>query len=88
MSLQNASTANYEEDASQSTALKQSAWKRAWLNNQGAFLVVLASVTGSSMDAIVRFLQQGGHGMHPFQVWINEKLIWDFVKQNRLYLHE
>jgi hypothetical protein len=79
MSLQNDNNSNYGEDASQSTALKQSAWTRVWLNNQGAFLVVLASVTGSSMDAIVRFLQQGGHGMHPFQVWINKNIIGDFV---------
>ena len=32
------------------------------------FLILLAEIAGSSMDAIVRFLQQGGRGMHPFQV--------------------
>jgi hypothetical protein len=68
MSLQNGNNVNYGEDTSQSTEPKQSAWKLVWLNNKGALLVVLASVTGSSMDAIVRFLQQGSHGMHPFQV--------------------
>jgi hypothetical protein len=75
MSLSNDNSASYGEDASQSTKPKQSAWKRVWLNNQGALLVVLASVTGSSMDAIVRFLQQGGHGMHPFQVCTNMNVI-------------
>ncbi|KAI4729470.1 hypothetical protein E4T49_02567 [Aureobasidium sp. EXF-10728] len=39
-----------------------------WRNNKGVLLILLAQATGSSMDAIVRFLQQGGHGMHPFQV--------------------
>lgn len=46
----------------------QSAWKSAWQNNKGIFLILLSEVAGSSMDAIVRFLQQGGHSMHPFQV--------------------
>lgn len=32
------------------------------------FLILLAEIAGSSMDAMVRFLQQGGRGMHPFQV--------------------
>ena len=43
-------------------------WKAAWTNNKGIFLIILAQGVGSTMDAIVRFLQQGGHGMHPFQV--------------------
>jgi len=43
-------------------------WKSAWTNNKGIFLIILAQGVGSTMDAIVRFLQQGGHGMHPFQV--------------------
>lgn len=42
--------------------------KTVWRNNKGVFLILLAQATGSTMDAIVRFLQQGGHGMHPFQV--------------------
>lgn len=46
----------------------KSVWRTAWLNNKGIFLIILAQAVGSSMDAIVRFLQQGGHGMHPFQV--------------------
>ncbi|KAE9382050.1 hypothetical protein N431DRAFT_539535 [Stipitochalara longipes BDJ] len=42
--------------------------KLAWTNNKGIFLIILAQGVGSTMDAIVRFLQQGGNGMHPFQV--------------------
>jgi hypothetical protein len=45
-----------------------SRWKSIWTNNKGVFLIILAQAVGSTMDAIVRFLQQGGHGMHPFQV--------------------
>jgi hypothetical protein len=45
-----------------------STWRAVWQNNKGMFLILLAEIAGSSMDAIVRFLQQGGHGMHPFQV--------------------
>lgn len=46
----------------------QSTWKRVWTNNKGMFFILISEIAGSSMDAIVRFLQQGGHGMHPFQV--------------------
>jgi len=46
------------------------AWKATWQNNKGVFLILLAEVGGSSMDAMVRFLQQGGHGMDTFQVRI------------------
>ncbi|KAG9562621.1 hypothetical protein KCU71_g7371, partial [Aureobasidium melanogenum] len=47
---------------------KSNVFKSVWRNNKGVFLILLAQATGSTMDAIVRFLQQGGHGMHPFQV--------------------
>lgn len=47
---------------------KPNVFKTVWRNNKGVFLILLAQATGSTMDAIVRFLQQGGHGMHPFQV--------------------
>lgn len=47
---------------------KPNIFKQVWRNNKGVFLILLAQATGSTMDAIVRFLQQGGHGMHPFQV--------------------
>jgi hypothetical protein len=46
----------------------QSRWKLVWTNNKGKFLIILAQGVGSTMDATVRFLQQGGNGMHPFQV--------------------
>lgn len=48
----------------------QNGAKAAWRNNKGVFLILLAQVTGSTMDAIARFLQQGkgGSGMHSFQV--------------------
>ncbi|RFU27815.1 hypothetical protein B7463_g8512, partial [Scytalidium lignicola] len=45
-----------------------SRWRTVWVANKGAFLILLSEIAGSSMDATVRFLQQGGHGMHPFQV--------------------
>lgn len=43
-------------------------WQVAFDNNKGAVLILLSCVCGSSMDAIGRFLQQGDHGMHSFQV--------------------
>lgn len=46
----------------------QSVWQSIWLDNKGAFLILCAELFGSCTDAIVRFLQQGEHGMHPFQV--------------------
>lgn len=45
-----------------------SRWRGLWQANKGALLILLSEIAGSSMDAIVRFLQQGGHGIHPFQV--------------------
>lgn len=45
-----------------------SGWWTTWENNKGMFLILISEIVGSSMDAIVRFLQQGGHGMHPLQV--------------------
>ena len=46
----------------------QRLWQSVWQNNKGMFLILLAEVAGSSVDAIARFLQQGDHGMHSFQV--------------------
>jgi hypothetical protein len=39
-------------------------------SNKGALLILCAELFGSSMDAMARFLQQGGdrRSMHPFQV--------------------
>lgn len=45
-----------------------SIWKTVWKDNKGALYIVMAQMIGSSMDAMVRFLQQGGNRMHPFQV--------------------
>ncbi|KAI4833653.1 hypothetical protein E4T44_09304 [Aureobasidium sp. EXF-8845] len=63
---------NNGEDLSRSSSnvseTKPNVFKQVWRNNKGVFLILLAQATGSTMDAIVRFLQQGGHGMHPFQV--------------------
>jgi hypothetical protein len=44
------------------------ALQRIYHNNKGVFLILLAEVVGSAMDAIARFLQLGGVSMHPFQV--------------------
>lgn len=52
----------------QDTVQSQNVWKKAWQNNKGAGLILISETFGSSADAIVRFLQEGGHGMHPFQV--------------------
>jgi hypothetical protein len=58
-----------EEFASASIEPTQSTWKTIWQNNKGMFLILISEMAGSSMDAIVRFLQQGGsNSMHPFQV--------------------
>ncbi|KAN0121931.1 hypothetical protein V8E51_000257 [Hyaloscypha variabilis] len=65
MSQQEYTTAQHEQHESTPTP---SRWKAAWTHNKGIFLIILAQGVGSTMDAIVRFLQQGGHGMHPFQV--------------------
>ncbi|KHJ31194.1 putative duf6 domain protein [Erysiphe necator] len=43
-------------------------WKRIWMNNRGAFLILIAEAFASAMDAIARYLQQGEHGMHTFQI--------------------
>ncbi|KIW06007.1 uncharacterized protein PV09_03188 [Verruconis gallopava] len=47
---------------------QEQAWKRVYRQNKGAFLILLAEAVASSMDAIVRFLQQGGRGIHPYQI--------------------
>jgi hypothetical protein len=65
MSHQDDADVQHEEHESTPSA---KAWKSIWTNNKGVFLIILAQAVGSTMDAIVRFLQQGGHGMHPFQV--------------------
>ena len=44
-------------------------WVRAYRNNKGAVLILCAEAVATSMDAIVRWLQQGEKSMHPYQVW-------------------
>jgi hypothetical protein len=46
----------------------QSTWRSTWQNNKGALLILASVVCGASMDAIARFLQQGGGGFHTLQV--------------------
>lgn len=48
--------------------ITQSKWKTVWQENKGMLLILISEIAGSSMDAIARFVQQGGHSMHPFQV--------------------
>ncbi|KFY26702.1 hypothetical protein V493_03923 [Pseudogymnoascus sp. VKM F-4281 (FW-2241)] len=55
----------HEVDATQSP---RGTWKSTWSSNKGLIFIVLAQAIASSMDAIVRFLQQGEHKMHPFQI--------------------
>lgn len=63
-----ANVSHLEDDDIPITNHNQSAWWSIWENNQGAILILLSEVCGSSMDAIARFLQQGGAGFHTFQV--------------------
>ncbi|KAI3399774.1 hypothetical protein diail_5570 [Diaporthe ilicicola] len=46
----------------------QSAWRSIWQNNKGALLILSSVVCGASMDAIARFLQQGGAGFPTLEV--------------------
>ncbi|ROV94289.1 hypothetical protein VMCG_08684 [Cytospora schulzeri] len=57
-----------DDDEISVTDHKQSVWRSIWENNQGALLILLSEVCGSSMDAIARFLQQGGAGFHTLQI--------------------
>ncbi|CCU82867.1 /hypothetical membrane protein [Blumeria hordei DH14] len=50
------------------TMRQSSNFKRLWLDNRGAVLVLCAEACGSCMDAIARYLQLGENAMHPFQV--------------------
>lgn len=63
----NASHAEHDDEIS-ATDHKQSVWRSIWKNNEGALLILISEVCGSSMDAIARFLQQGGAGFHTFQI--------------------
>jgi hypothetical protein len=69
----NAQNEDGEEFVSDGIQPSQSTWKSAWQDNKGMFLILLSEIAGSSMDAIVRFLQQGERRMHPFQVCPHRK---------------
>lgn len=43
-------------------------WQSIWENNKGALLILISELFGSSMDAMARYLQQGGARFHLFQV--------------------
>jgi hypothetical protein len=47
-------------------------------------MILVSEIAGSSMDAIVRFLQQGGNNMHPFQVRISISVLWRTKKYDPL----
>jgi hypothetical protein len=55
-------------DEQEASEPKTSVWRSAWQNNKGACLILLAEISGASMDAMARFLQQGDTKFHPFQV--------------------
>ena len=79
----------YISSAQATTTRTPSPWKVLWQSNKGMFLILLSEIAGSSMDAIVRFLQQGGQGMHPLQVRSRSyKWLWAGVDTGRLSLHE
>jgi hypothetical protein len=56
------------EDTPALAPVPLSPWRRVWQENRGMLMILISEMAGSSMDAIVRFLQQGGNNMHPFQV--------------------
>lgn len=69
MSSPNFGTTQQDECTEEDMYQREGFWRRIFNDNKGAILILLAEVTGSSMDAIVRYLQQGRvHGIHPFQV--------------------
>lgn len=43
-------------------------WSSVWENNKGALLILISELFGSSMDAMARFLQQGGRAFPVLQV--------------------
>lgn len=71
MTFQNRTGEDYEAYESAGVEPTPSVWKTIWKENKGALFIVISEAFGSSMDAIVRFLQQGGNSMHPLQVRIS-----------------
>lgn len=68
MSLRAGDVASHGVHEADPAEAPRGTWKSTWSNNKGLIFIVLAQAIASSMDAIVRFLQQGEHKMHPFQV--------------------
>ncbi|OBT83648.1 hypothetical protein VE02_08034 [Pseudogymnoascus sp. 03VT05] len=68
MSLRAGDDAPHGGHEAEPTPAPQAAWKSTWSNNKGVIFIIFAQAIASSMDAIVRFLQQGEHKMHPFQI--------------------
>lgn len=56
-------------------------WQSIWDNNKGALLILISELFGSSMDAMARYLQQGGTRFHPFQV---RDVLWHKTPRNIL----
>lgn len=42
--------------------------RNIWQNNKGALLILISELFGASMDAMARYLQQGGVHYHTLQV--------------------
>lgn len=43
-------------------------WTSVWENNKGALMILISELFGSSMDAMARFLQQGGRAFPVLQI--------------------
>lgn len=46
-------------------------WSSVWDNNKAALMILVSELFGSSMDAMARFLQQGGRAFPVLQVSTN-----------------
>jgi len=69
--MSSANTQDGEHDGAESSPTKAGFWRSLYENNKGACLIVMAEISGASMDAMARFLQQGENKFHAFQVQIS-----------------
>lgn len=70
-SHRNESAASADEEGEEEVIIEVqevNIWQSIWDNNKGALLILISELFGSSMDAMARYLQQGGTRFHPFQV--------------------
>jgi len=74
MATHNSNDVYQEEERAEVAEVEKSTWQATWENNKGMLFILMSEVAGSSMDAIVRFVQQGDHSMHPLQVSISPPL--------------